>query len=138
MDLRGDAQRLASQWKAAGWISNGDQAYAAAGMSILTGFSSPSYRTLDSQQSQNAEIAGYQLLGDAFNAPHADQTQSTLSQNESLNAKCPISERLKSIVEHANLTDPRHEAEGVSHRAQGKFIPQGKVASGEQAIIGSS
>ena len=132
--LRGDAQRLASQWKAAGWISNGDQAYAAAGMSLLTGFSSPSYRTLDSQQSHNAEIAGYQLLGDAFNAPKADQN-SHPDQNETLKSKSPNFGTLKSNVEHANLSDPRHEAAGVSHKAQGQIhTTKGKVASGEQAI----
>ena len=132
--LRGDAQRLASQWKAAGWISNGDQAYAAAGMSLLTGFSSPSYRTLDSQQSQNAEIAGYQLLGDAFNAPHADPN-SHPGQHESLKSKVPNFGTTQSIVEQANLIDPKHEAAGVSHKAQGQIHnTKGKVASGEQAI----
>jgi len=59
--LRGDTQRLASQWKAAGWIADSDQAYAAAGMSLLTGFSSPSYRTLDNQQSRSAEIQQFSL-----------------------------------------------------------------------------
>jgi conjugal transfer mating pair stabilization protein TraG len=132
--LRGDAQRLASQWKAAGWISNGDQAYAAAGMSLLTGFSSPSFRTLDSQQSQNAEIAGYQLLGDAFNAPHADPN-SHPGQHESLKSKAPNFGASKSTVEQANLIDPRHETAGVSHKAQGQIHnAKGKVASGEQAI----
>lgn len=132
--LRGDAQRLASQWKASGWISNGEQAYAAAGMSLLTGFSSPSYRTLDSQQSQNAEIAGYQLLGDAFNAPKADQANKP-NQNEQLKTHSPEVGTVKAHVEHANLSDPRDEAEGVSHRAQGKIhIIKGKVGSGEQVI----
>lgn len=132
--LRGDAQRLASQWKAAGWISNGDQAYAAAGMSLLTGFSSPSYRTLNSQQTQNAEIAGYQLLGDAFNAPKSDQAHNP-NQNEPLKSQSPEIGTVKSNVENAKLSDPRKEAEGVSHRAQGQIhSASGKIASGEQSV----
>ena len=132
--LRGDAQRLASQWKAAGWISNGDQAYAAAGMSLLTGFSSPSYRTLDSQQTQSAEIAGYQLLGDAFDAPKADQAHNP-NENEPLKTHSPEIGTVRSNVEHANLSDPRHEAEGVSHRAQGRIhTAAGKIAAGEQSV----
>jgi conjugal transfer mating pair stabilization protein TraG len=132
--LRGDAQRLASQWKAAGWISNGDQAYAAAGMSLLTGFSSPSYRSLDNQQSRNAEIAGYQLLGDAFNAPQADQANNP-NQNEQLKSHAPGIGTVRSNVEHANLTDPRHEAEGVSHRTQVKIhSTNGKISTGEQSV----
>jgi conjugal transfer mating pair stabilization protein TraG len=132
--FRGDAQRLASQWKAAGWISNGDQAYAAAGMSLLTRFSSPSYRTLDTTQSQNAEIAGYQLLGDAFNAPHANPT-SQPGQNEHLKSQAPHFGNSKSSVEHANLADPRNEAQGVSRKAQGQIhSTKGKITSGEQAV----
>jgi conjugal transfer mating pair stabilization protein TraG len=103
-------------------------------MSLLTGFSSPSYRTLDSHQSQNAEIAGYQLLGDAFNAPHADPN-SHPSQHESLKSQAPNFGITKSTVEQANLIDPRHEVAGVSHKAQGQIHnTKGKVASGEQAI----
>ena len=132
--LRGDAQRLASQWKAAGWIADSDQAYAAAGMSLLTGFSSPSYRTLDSQQSRSAEIAGYQLLGDAFHAPTADPGWNP-GKNESLKTQAPAMGSVQSIVEHANLVDPRQEAEGATHRAQSQINrTHGRMATGEKAI----
>ena len=132
--LRGDAQRLASQWKAAGWIADSDQAYAAAGMSLLTGFSSPSYRTLDNQQSRSAEIAGYQLLGDAFHAPTADASWNP-DKNESLKTQAPAMGSVQSIVEHANLVDPRQEAEGATHRAQSQINrTHGRMATGEKAI----
>ncbi|MBD9362357.1 conjugal transfer protein TraG N-terminal domain-containing protein [Methylomonas fluvii] len=132
--LRGDTQRLASQWKAAGWISNSEQAYAAAGMSLLTGFSSPSYRTLDNQQSRQAEVAGYQLLGDAFNGPQADQSHSPV-RNESLQNRVPHIGSVQSNVEQVNLVDPRTEVTGLGHRAQQQINRTGnKVGSGQRAI----
>ena len=84
-------------------------------MSLLTGFSSPSYRTLDNQQSRSAEITGYQLLGDAFQAPTTDPNWNP-GKNESLKTQAPEIGSVQSIVEHANLADPRHEAEGATHR----------------------
>ena len=132
--LRGDAQRLASQWKAAGWIADSDQAYAAAGMSLLTGFSSPSYRTLDNQQSRSAEIAGYQLLGDAFHAPTTDQNWNP-GKNEPLKTHAPALGTVQSAVEQASLADPRHEAEGATHRAQSQInTTRGRMATGDKAI----
>ncbi|PKD40373.1 conjugal transfer protein TraG [Methylomonas sp. Kb3] len=132
--LRGDTQRLASQWKAAGWISDADQAYAAAGMSLLTGFSSPSYRTLDDQQSHQAQISGYQLLSDAFNAPQADQTLNA-SQNESLKANAPETGMVKTAVEQAQLKDPRAETESLGQRAQAQIrTAKGKIAGGESRV----
>jgi len=132
--LRGDAQRLASQWKAAGWIADGHQAYAAAGMSLLTGFSSPSYRNLDSQQSRSAEMAGYQLLGDTFDAPTADANWNS-GNNEGLKTQSPEIGTVQSTVEQARLTDPRHEAETATQKAQGKISStRGQMAAGEKAI----
>jgi conjugal transfer mating pair stabilization protein TraG len=132
--LRGDTQRLASQWKAAGWISDADQAYAAAGMSLLTGFSSPSYRTLDNQQAHQAQISGYQLLGDAFNAPQADQTWNA-NRNESLKANAPETGKVQTTVEHAQLKDPSAETESLGQRAQAQIhSATGKVASGEARV----
>jgi conjugal transfer mating pair stabilization protein TraG len=132
--LRGDTQRLASQWKAAGWISDADQAYAAAGMSLLTGFSSPSYRTLDDQQSHQAHISGYQLLGDAFNAPQVDQTWNA-NRNESLKTNAPEIGKVRASVEQAHLNDPRDETESLNQRAQAQIhSATGKIAGGEARI----
>ncbi|MCQ8130936.1 conjugal transfer protein TraG, partial [Methylomonas sp. WSC-6] len=132
--LRGDTQRLASQWKASGWISDADQAYAAAGMSLLTGFSSPSYRTLDDQQSHQAQILGYQLLGDAFNAPQADQSWNA-NQNESLKANAPETGRVQANVEQANLKVPHVETESLNQRAQATIhSAKGKIAGGEARV----
>jgi conjugal transfer mating pair stabilization protein TraG len=132
--LRGDTQRLASQWKVAGWISDADQAYAAAGMSLLTGFSSPSYRTLDDQQSQQAQISGYQLLGDTFNAPQADQSWNA-SQNESLKSNAPETGKVRASVEQAQLKDPRVETESLNQRAQIQIhSAAGRIAGGEASI----
>lgn len=132
--LRGDAQRLASQWKAAGWLSDSDQAYAAAGMSLLTGFSSPRYRTLDRQQSRSAEIAGYQLLGDAFHAPTSD-TDWNSGKNENLKSQAPVMGAIQTRVEHADLADPRHEAEAATHQAQSQInTARGRMAAGQKSI----
>ncbi|MGZ0079858.1 conjugal transfer protein TraG N-terminal domain-containing protein [Methylomonas sp. YC3] len=132
--LRGDTQRLASQWKVAGWISDADQAYAAAGMSLLTGFSSPSYRTLDYQQSHQAHISGYQLLGDAFNAPQADQTWNA-NRNGSLKTNAPETGKVQASVEQAHLNDPRDETESLNQRAQSQIrSATGKIAGGEARV----
>jgi len=132
--LRGDTQRLASQWKAAGWISNADQAYAAAGMSLLTGFSSPSYRTLDDQQSHQAQLSGYQLLGEAFNAPQANQSWNA-SRNETLKANAPETGKVQATVEQAQLKDPRTETESLNQRAQAQIrSATGKIAGGEARV----
>lgn len=132
--LRGDTQRLASQWKAAGWISDADQAYAAAGMSLLTGFSSPSYRTLNDQQSQQAQTSGYQLLGDAFNAPQADQAWDA-SRNESLKTNAPETGKVQASVEQAHLNDPRDETESLNQRAQSQIrSATGEIVGGEVRI----
>ncbi|MEI8574962.1 conjugal transfer protein TraG, partial [Methylomonas sp. WH-1] len=132
--LRGDTQRLASQWKASGWISDADQAYAAAGMSLLTGFSSPSYRTLDDQQSHQAQLSGYQLLGDTFNAPKADQSWDA-SRNEALKANAPEAGKVQASVEQAHLNDPRAETESLNQRAQIQIrSATGKIAGGEARV----
>jgi conjugal transfer mating pair stabilization protein TraG len=132
--LRGDTQRLASQWKAAGWISDADQAYAAAGMSLLTGFSSPSYRTMDNQQTHQAQLSGYQLLGEAFNAPQADQSWDA-SRNESLKASAPETGKVQATVEQAQLKDPRAETESLNQRAQAQIrSATGKIAGGEARV----
>jgi conjugal transfer mating pair stabilization protein TraG len=135
--LRGDAQRLASQWKAAGWISNNDQAYAAAGMSLLTGFSSPSYRALDNQQARSAEMAGYQLLGDAFHAPQEKSTW-TPETNERLLVQAPEIGGIKTQIEQENLADPRQEAENTTHQVQGRLkTTQEQMAKGENSVTGN-
>ncbi len=132
--LRGDAQRLASQWKAAGWIADNNQAYAAAGMSLLTGFSSPSYRSLDNQQSRSAEMAGYQLLGDAFHAPKSDFGWNP-GKNESIKNDAPALGTVQSDVEHASLANPRQEAESVTHRAKSQInATNGRMATGEKSV----
>jgi conjugal transfer mating pair stabilization protein TraG len=103
-------------------------------MSLLTGFSSPSYRTLDDQQSHQAQLSGYQLLGDAFNAPQADQTLNA-SQNESLKTNAPETGKVQASVEQANLKDPRAETESLNQRAQGQIrSATGKVAGGEARV----
>jgi conjugal transfer mating pair stabilization protein TraG len=132
--LRGDAQRLASQWKAAGWIADNNQAYAAAGMSLLTGFSSPSYRSLDNQQSRSAEMAGYQLLGDAFHAPKSDFGWNP-GKNQRIKNDAPALGTVQSDVEHASLANPRQEAESATHRAKSQInATNGRMASAGKTV----
>ena len=87
-------------------------------MALTNFLSGTIYRTLDSQQSTNAEVAGYQLLGDAFNAPKVN-AESHPNRNEQLKSNAPDMSTVKVHVEQSNLTDPRHETEGVSRKAQG-------------------
>lgn len=132
--LRGDTQRLASQWQAAGWIADSDQAYAGAGMSLLTGFSVPYYRNLDNQQARSAEMAGYQLLGVAFHAPNADPAFPP-QKNEMLSSQVPILGSVQSTVKEANLSDPRQAVNGIMQQVQSKMTTtHGRLESGKEAI----
>jgi conjugal transfer mating pair stabilization protein TraG len=132
--LRGDTQRLASQWQAAGWIADSDQAYAGAGMSLLTGFSVPYYRNLDNQQARSAEMAGYQLLGDAFHAPNADPAFPP-QKNEMLSSQVPILGSVQSTVKEANLSDPRQAVNGIMQQVQSKMTTtHDRLESGKEAI----
>lgn len=79
-------------------------------------------------------MAGYQLLGDAFDAPTADASWNP-GNNEGLKTQVPEIGTIQSIVEQARLADPRHETEAATQKAQGKISStRGQMAVGEKAI----
>lgn len=68
--LRGDAQRLGGEWHQAGLIQNQDQAYAAAGLALLTGHAHPVLHLLTAEESVLSNTLGRTLLGEAIHAPY--------------------------------------------------------------------
>jgi hypothetical protein len=103
-------------------------------MSLLTDFSSPSYRTLNDQQTHQTHISNYQLLGDVFNAPQTDQTWNT-SRNESLKTNAPEADKVQTTVEQAQLKNPHPETKSLNQRVQEQIrSATGKVAKGEARV----
>ncbi|MGX2041380.1 conjugal transfer protein TraG N-terminal domain-containing protein [Methylocaldum sp. MU1018] len=131
--LRGDAQRLGAEWRASGLIADKDQAFAAAGISLLAGYSSPMFRRLDEHEARLAEAAGYQLLGDAWNAPtRADQLP---DRNASLTTQSPEFGTIQSLVDQVGFHDPRNDAAGLDGRVTGSIqATNGRVADGERTV----
>lgn len=133
----GDTQRLAAEWRAIGLISDRDQAYAAAGMSLLTGFSAPHFRSLDTEEATRAKIAGYQLLGDVWNAPAPDNEMNA-SRNAHIRDIAPTFGNVRSHVEQANIYDPRGDTAGIEDRVQSRIRQEhARVAGGEAAVKGA-
>ncbi|WP_317964065.1 lytic transglycosylase domain-containing protein [Methylocaldum szegediense] len=132
--LIGDTQRLAAEWRAIGLISDRDQAYAAAGVSLLTGFSPTHYRSLDAEEASKAKIAGYQLLGDTWQtlAPGNDLNY---SRNTHIREAAPAFGEVQSQVEQVNLYDPRGDTAGIEDRVLSRIRQEhGRVASGEASV----
>lgn len=135
--LVGDTQRLAAEWRAIGLIADRDQAYAAAGLSLLTGFSAPHFRSLDAEETRKAELAGYQLLGDVWHAPSPGNDLNA-GRNANLRDAAPAFGEVRSRVEQANLRDPRGETAGIEDRVRGRIRrEQARVAGGEAAVHGA-
>jgi conjugal transfer mating pair stabilization protein TraG len=132
--LRGDAQRLGAEWRASGLIADKEQAYAAAGMSLLTGHSSPVFRHLDGDDSRTAESIGYQLLGDAWNAPKPG-TDARPDANAGLVSQTPEFGVAKSKVEQTGFHDPRNETRGLEGRVTDRIqLTEGHIAGGERSV----
>lgn len=132
--LRGDAQRLGAEWRASGLIADKEQAYAAAGMSLLTGHSSPVFRQLDADDSRTAESIGYQLLGDAWDAPKPG-TDARPDANAGLVNHAPEFGVTRSKVEQVGFHDPRNETQGLEGRVTGRIqSTEGHIAGGERAV----
>lgn len=70
--LRGDALRLGQDWHQSGLIQNSDQAYAAAGLALMTGHAHPVYHPLSDEESTLAKTLSRTLLGEAFQAPYVE------------------------------------------------------------------
>jgi conjugal transfer mating pair stabilization protein TraG len=131
--LRGDAQRLGAEWRASGLIADKDQAFAAAGMSLLAGYSSPLFRRLDEHEARLAEAAGYQLLGDAWNAPTLAHQQP--DRNANLTTHSPEFGTVQSLADRAVFHNPRNDTAGLDGRVTGSIqAANGRVAGGEHMV----
>jgi conjugal transfer mating pair stabilization protein TraG len=135
--LRGDAQRLGAEWRTTGLITDKEQAYAAAGMSLLAGHSSPVYRQLDQHETRLAEAAGYQLLGDAWIAPKPDGQSP--AKNAGLSGQAHEFGEVRSKTGETNFHDPRNEARGLTSQAANRIqTTEEKVATGENTVKAAS
>jgi conjugal transfer mating pair stabilization protein TraG len=131
--LRGDAQRLGAEWRASGLIADKDKAFAAAGMSLLTGYSSPIFRQLDEHEARLAEAAGYQLLADAWNAPRPGDRRP--EDNADLANQTLEFGLAQTRVEQNSFYDPRNEAVGLDGSVAGNIqATQGRVAGGGHTV----
>ena len=130
--LRGDAQRLGSEWRVSGLIADKDQSYAAAGMSLLVGHSSPVYRQLNEHDTHLAQADGFQLLGDAFDAPRSIQSPDA---HAGLSDQAPELGAVQSKVGHAGFDDPRDDAQGLNVRVGNRIHSTGgSVSKGEHQV----
>ena len=113
--LRGDAQRLSAEWQSMGLINDPKQSYAAAGASLLTGYSSAAYRHLSSDDTRLAENLGHVVLGEAFRAPYPSDAAHS-SSNAMLQTEAPSFDGVRSTVESTSFGDPMHATQGLSGR----------------------
>ena len=131
--LRGDAQRLGAEWRTTGLITDKEQSYAAAGMSLLAGHSFPVYRQLNQHDTRLAEAAGYQLLGDAWNAPKPDGQSP--AKNAGLSGQVHEFGEVRSKAGESNFYDPKNEARGLNSQVVNRIkTTEGKVEGGENAV----
>ena len=131
--LRGDAQRLGAEWRTTGLITDKEQAYAAAGMSLLAGHSSPIFRQMDRHETLLAEVEAYQLLGDAWklNKPDGPLPDS----NSELSNQSPEFGLARSKAGQAGFNDPRNETSGLESRTANRVrTSQRKVSADEEAV----
>lgn len=68
--LRGDAERLGGDWHQQGLIHDPQQAYAAAGLALMSGHAHPVYHPLSDEEAVLAKTLGRTVLGEAFQAPY--------------------------------------------------------------------
>ena len=77
LGLRGEAAQLGAEWQQQRLINDDKESYAAAGLSLLSGFSTPFHHPLDEEQQQLGKHLGHIIMGNTFRAPidsgHDDQ-----------------------------------------------------------------
>lgn len=98
--LSGDAERLAEEWRHQGLIRNPEAAYAAAGLSLLTGHSTPVYHPLNAEEATLAQTLGRTLIADAFRGPdHLEYPLGSALQPPDPSLKERVNERLEETIE---------------------------------------
>jgi conjugal transfer mating pair stabilization protein TraG len=132
--LRGDAQRLGAEWRAIGLINDKDQAYAAAGMALLTGHASPVFRPLEPQEARQAQTAGYGILGEVFHAPRPNEALQP-DRHAGLRAEAPAPGEVRSKVEAEPFQDPREETQNLDGQTRERMEQtSGRVDQGESQV----
>jgi conjugal transfer mating pair stabilization protein TraG len=86
---------------------------------LLAGYSSPIYRQLDQHETRLAEAAGYQLLGDAWNAPKPDGQSP--AKNAGLSGQAHEFGEVRSKAGETAFHDPRNEAGGLGEQVIGRI-----------------
>lgn len=77
--LAGDLQRLAGEWRYAQVFADREQARAAAGMALLLGYETPTFRPLEEGEAARARLAGLEILQATFGGPAAGQADPAAS-----------------------------------------------------------
>ncbi|MBS1211413.1 MAG: conjugal transfer protein TraG [Proteobacteria bacterium] len=135
--LRGDAQRLGAEWRTTGLVVDKEQAYAAAGMALLTGYSSPMFRKLSEDEARQAETAGYQILGDVWDAPAPGPNLSP-ANNAGLANQAPHFGDVSSAVQSASLHDPRNAVGDLGGQVRSQIQgTSNRVSAGETEVGGA-
>ena len=133
--LRGDAQRLSAEWQSMGLINDPKQSYAAAGASLLTGYSSAAYRHLSPEDAQLAENLGHLVLGEAFRAPYPSDAAHA-SSNAMLQSEAPSFDGVRSTVASTSFGDPMHATQGLAGRVTAEIGERsGHLAEGTYHIM---
>lgn len=133
--LSGDTQRLSAQWRSANLMTDKDQAYAAAGVALLTGHSSPIYRQLNDQERSHARMTGYQLLANAWDSTPPDmnrQPEDYADLGSQSHEFGQVRAATHSSLENHSVSPPFNE---LNERVTNQIDTlQANVAGGDQAV----
>uniref|UniRef100_UPI00402B8104 conjugal transfer protein TraG N-terminal domain-containing protein n=1 Tax=Methylomonas sp. PHL2-19 TaxID=3438878 RepID=UPI00402B8104 len=131
--LSGDAQTLASDWRSSGLITDKNQAYAAAGMSLLTGHSPARFRSMNPSESQQAKTAGFELLRDSFAAKTGEIADP--NKNAGLRADAPKHGQARAEFDRASVVDPRAAAGNLPDQVNARISEIGnEVHNGDESV----
>lgn len=132
--LSGDAQSLAGEWRQSGLIADKDQAYAAAGMSLLTGHSPARFRNMNRAEAGQAKASGFELLGDAFAAKTGQMADP--HKNAGLQADAPAYGNARGQFDRAGVVDPRGAAGNLPGHVNARMGEIGREVSAGDAKVG--
>lgn len=132
--LSGDAQSLAGEWRQSGLIADKDQAYAAAGMSLLTGHSPARFRNMNRAEAGQAKASGFELLGDAFAAKTGQMADP--HKNAGLRTETPAYGSAQAQFDRAGVADPRGAAGNLPGHVNARMGEIGREVSAGDAKVG--
>ncbi|WP_427551836.1 conjugal transfer protein TraG N-terminal domain-containing protein (plasmid) [Methylomonas sp. MS20] len=132
--LSGDAQSLAGEWRQSGLIADKDQAYAAAGLSLLTGHSPARFRNMNRAEAGQAKASGFELLGDAFAAKTGQMADP--HKNAGLRTETPAYGSAQAQFDRAGVVDPRGAAGNLPGHVNARMGEIGSEVSAGDAKVG--